>query len=75
MKVNVDFVAFQSSNSYGIGVVICHDERHFVAVRTQRLDGSVDPYVGEKMAARTGILLAWELGMSKVELEGDAINV
>ena len=75
VKIKVDFAAFPSINSAGIGMVLRDDIGSFMAARTQRLDGEGDPYIGKLLAARAGLLLAWDLGFEKVELETDALNV
>ena len=46
-KVNVDFASFQASNSFGLGMVIRDERGRFIAPRTQKLGGEVDPYVGK----------------------------
>ena len=58
-----------------MGVIIRDEVGWFVAARSQHSDGLVTPYVGELLAAKVSILLAWELGKDKMELEVDAKNV
>ena len=47
----------------------------FVAARTQKIAGPVEPYVGELVAAKHGLLFALELGKDRAELEVDVRNV
>lgn len=35
----------------------------------------LNPFEGELLATKAGLVFAWKLGTDKVELEGDAINV
>ena len=41
----------------------------FVVARSQRFDNVVDPYIGEMIAARAGLLLAWDVGFLKLSLK------
>ena len=67
-KVNMKFPASPSSNRFGLGAVIRGSNRSFLAARAQNNDGEVDPYVGELLVARAGLLLAWDLGLEKIVL-------
>ena len=35
----------------------------------------MDPYVKELLVAKVGLLLAWDMGFRKMELEIDVLNV
>ena len=58
-----------------LGVIIRDEVGRFVAAGSQHCDGLVTPYMGELLAAKVSIPLAWELGKDKMELEVDAKNV
>ena len=40
-----------------------------------RIDGCADPHRAESLAAREGLIFAWNTGFHHVILEGDAHNV
>ena len=56
-------------------MIIRDDMGQFVAARTQKIAGPVEPYVGELVAAKHGLLFALELGKDRAELEVDVRNV
>ena len=54
VRINVDFVAFVGSDSYGVGIIIRNDAGEFLAARSQQVPSLVDPYTGELMALGAG---------------------
>ena len=71
----MNFVAFISLNSYGIGIIIRDDAGSFVVAHSQQIQRLVDPYRGELMAAKAGTLFALKFGLELLELKVDAKNV
>ena len=58
VKINVDFTAFSADNLQGLGAITRDANGGFIAARSQRGDGMLDPYIGELLAAKVGLFLA-----------------
>ena len=47
----------------------------FIAARAMRIEGCFDPHHVELLAAREGLIFAWDAGFRQIILEGDARNL
>ena len=72
-KINVDWAVFKEEGS--CGVVIRNEEDCLMGAMSKKLPFPLGPLEAEARAAEEGIILAWELGLSKVVVEGDAKTV
>ena len=74
-KVNVDAAISTDLNITGLGVVVRDSSGMFMAARALKIEGCLDPHRAELLAAREGIIFAWDAGFRQIILEGDARNV
>ena len=75
VKVNVDYAAFPTNNTHGIGIIIKDSNAIFVAAQSWQQNGMLDPFEGELKAARDGLRLAFKLGLAKIVLESDSMLI
>lgn len=66
---------FLVTGEFGVGVVSGNFRGHVLAAKIQRFPGDIDARRAETIAAKEGLLLAWELGFKSIILEGDANGV
>ena len=74
-KINVDGVVFKEERSCGVGVVIRNEEGCLMGAMSKKLPFSLGPLEAKARATEEGIILAWELGLSKVVVEGDVKTI
>uniref|UniRef100_A0A803MF03 RNase H type-1 domain-containing protein n=1 Tax=Chenopodium quinoa TaxID=63459 RepID=A0A803MF03_CHEQI len=74
VKVNTNVVMI-AGFGVGLGAVIRDGGGQILAVGVKRYHGEFAVKLAEAMAARWGLALAQKLGVSRVELEGDASSV
>ena len=74
-KINFDGTIFESSGRAGLGVVVKDMEGMVIAALSQniQLPNSVDSI--EALAARRAIILAQEISLTQVVMEGDSLKV
>jgi len=74
-KINFDGAIFESSGRAGLGVVVRDVEGMIIAALSQNilLPSSVDSV--EALAARRAIILAQEISLTQVVVEGDSMKV
>ena len=71
----MDVAVFKEEGSCGVGVVIRNEESYLMGVMCKKLPFPLGPLEVEARATEEGIILAWELGLSKVVVEGDAKTI
>ena len=74
-KVNVDGAAFDDGRPSCIGVVIRDSQGFLIAASNKVLPASFSAEITESLALQDGVLLAYELGLSHVLVESDALSV
>ena len=71
-KVNVDGVLFREPSSCGIEVVIRNDQGQIMGAMSKKLNLPINAVEVEAKVFEEGLLLAGDLGLKQVILEGDA---
>lgn len=75
VKVNFDGGLDKINKTSGLGIVIRNADGSFRAARAVHIGNLMNPMVLEGMAARESLVFAKELGLQKVQLEGDSQRV
>ena len=75
LKANWDAGFDSKKGREGLGVIIWDQQGKVWASKCQMKQGFLDPTTGEAMVALMAAELCMEMGISKVQLEGDAKNV
>ena len=70
-KVNVDKAVFKESGSYGIETVIRNEKSQIIRVMSKKLGLPLGTLEVEAKAFEEGMLLAVDLGLKNIMLEGD----
>lgn len=74
-KVNWDVAVDRDRCRVGLGVIIRDSDGRAKAMMCETKEFIQDPATGQALAARRGVELSIEMGLSKVVLEGDALEV
>ena len=56
-------------------MIIRDSKGKFIAVKAKSISLVSNPYSGELIATREGLLFTWELGLKDIQLEGDSNQV
>ena len=72
VKVNFDGATFKERNLAGLGGVICDNKGLIMAAFTQTIPLPILVETVEVLAARSALVLANELSLNQVQLEGDS---
>jgi ribonuclease HI len=75
LKANWDAAINGKGGKMGMGVVIRNNNGKFCAAKSSFINGCFDPTVAEALAATHAINFCKELGIQRLQLEGDAKNV
>ena len=70
-QVNID-VVFKEHGCCGIGVVIRNDQRQLMGAMCKKVDFLLGVLEAKAKVAEAGILLAWDLGLKDIVVEGDS---
>lgn len=71
-KVNVDAAVFKEQRCCGIGVVIRNDKGQMMGALCKKIFLPWGALEVEAKAAKTSILLAWDLGLKDIMVERDS---
>ena len=71
-KVNIDAVVFKEQGYCRIRVVIKIDQRQLMGAKWKKVDFPLGVLVAEAKVAKAGILLAWDMGLKDIVVEGDS---
>ena len=74
-EINVDAAIFKEKGSFGVEVVIRNEDGCLMGAMSKKLPFPLGPMEAEARVAEEGILLARDLGLSKVIVEGDAKTI
>ena len=68
----MDAAVFREQGTCGIGVVIRNNKGLIMGAMSKKVLFTLRASEAEAMVAKAGILLAWDLGLKNIVLEGDA---
>ena len=71
-KVNIDAIVFKEQRCYGIGVVIRNDKGQMMGALCKKITLPWGALEAKAKAAETDIMLAWDLGLKDIVVEGDS---
>ena len=74
-KVNVDDAVFRDQGGIGVGVVIRSDQGGVMGSMSKKIHLPWGAIEAEAKAMKEGILLAWDLGLKNIIVEGDSLVV
>ena len=67
---NFDAGIYEENSSNGQGLVIRNNFGNFMAAKATTIPRSIEPHIAELFAVREGLLLAWNLGIRSIHIEG-----
>ncbi|XP_042958188.1 uncharacterized protein LOC122293778 [Carya illinoinensis] len=73
-KVNWDEAVNKAEGFVGVGVVVRDCQGMVIATLRQRKSLITEPFLAESYGALTAVQSAWDLGLSKIVLEGNSLQ-
>jgi ribonuclease HI len=74
-KVNWDAAVDSNRKRIGLGVIVRNHEGDALAMISETMGSSTDPVTAEALAARRAVEVSHMLGLRKIILEGDALQI
>ena len=71
----MDSAVFKDQGSIGVGVVIRNDRREVMGAMSKKIHLPLGAIEAKAKAMKESILLAWDLGLKNIIIEGDSLAV
>ena len=74
-KINTDITVFGEDNAIGVRVIIKDERGNVIMARARKIGGKTNVLRAEILVTREGLLVAKDLGLKAIILEGDSKSV